>query len=112
MNNLVSILIPCYNSEKYISKTIESCLSQTYKNIEVIIVDDGSTDNSYQIAKSYESDRIKVYKQKNSGACRARNYAFELSRNEKNKEINSFCFAHRIKIHYFCAVYKTKCTYE
>jgi glycosyltransferase involved in cell wall biosynthesis len=76
---LVSILIPLYNSEKYIAETIQSCLEQTYKNIEVIIVDDGSTDNSFQIAQSYESDKVKVYKQENSGACRARNYAFELS---------------------------------
>jgi glycosyltransferase involved in cell wall biosynthesis len=76
---LVSILIPLYNSEKYITETIQSCLNQTYKNIEVIIVDDGSTDNSYQVAKSYESDILKVYKQENAGACRARNYAFELS---------------------------------
>jgi glycosyltransferase involved in cell wall biosynthesis len=68
-----------YNSENYISETIQSCLSQTYKSIEVIIVDDGSTDNSYNIAKRYESDIVKVYQQKNLGACKARNYAFNLS---------------------------------
>ena len=79
MKPKVSILIPLYNSEKYISETIESCLNQSYKNIEVIIVDDASTDNSYQIVKQYESNIVKVYQQKKGGACRARNYAFELS---------------------------------
>lgn len=73
----VSILIPCYNSDRFIAHTIESCISQTYRNIEILIVDDGSSDHSYTIAKRYESDNIKVYKQKNAGACRARNFAFE-----------------------------------
>lgn len=75
----VSILIPLYNSEKHISETIESCLNQTYKNIEIIIIDDGSTDNSFNLAKTYESENVIVVKQKNSGACVARNKAFELS---------------------------------
>jgi glycosyltransferase involved in cell wall biosynthesis len=79
MNPLVSILIPLYNSEKYIAETIQSCLNQSYNNIEIIIVDDGSTDNSYKIAKSFENDTIKVYKQENKGACAARNLAFEKS---------------------------------
>lgn len=75
----VSILIPLYNSENFIKETIECCLKQTYPNIEIIIVDDGSTDNSYNIAKSYESDHIHIYQQPNSGACKARNLAFEKS---------------------------------
>jgi len=79
MKPLVSILIPLYNSEKYISETIQSCLNQSYKNIEIIIVDDGSTDNSYKIAKSFENDIIKVFKQKNKGAPTARNFAFSKS---------------------------------
>lgn len=79
---LVSILIPLYNSEKYIAETIESCLAQSWKNIEIIIVDDSSTDKSYEIAKCYENKNIIVVKQKNSGACRARNKAFDLSKGE------------------------------
>lgn len=75
----VSILIPLYNSENYISETIESSLMQTWENKEILIVDDGSTDNSYQVAKSFESDIIKVFRQKNQGACVARNFAFEKS---------------------------------
>lgn len=78
---LVSILIPLYNSEKYIAQTIQSCLDQTYKNIEIIIVDDGSTDRSLSIAKEYAQryNNIKVYSQENTGAPRARNLAFEKS---------------------------------
>lgn len=63
LKTLVSILIPLYNSELYISDTIKSCLSQTYPHIEVIIIDDGSTDNSYSIAKKHETDQVKVFKQ-------------------------------------------------
>lgn len=81
---LVSILIPLYNSEKFISETINSCLNQTYKNIEIIIVDDGSSDKSLKIAKDFEKNHnnIFVYSQENSGACVARNKAFELSKGE------------------------------
>lgn len=81
MNPLVSILIPLYNAGDYIAQTIENCLAQTYKNIEIIIVDDGSADDGLQIAKAYaqKHDRIKVYAQENGGAPRARNFAFEKS---------------------------------
>lgn len=77
----VSILIPLYNSERFISDTIDSCLNQIYENIEIIIVDDGSTDNSYSIAKEYEklTNKVKVISQKNQGAQVARNLAFKLS---------------------------------
>lgn len=75
----VSILMPLYNAEQFVAETIECCLAQTYHNIELIIVDDGSTDNSLAIAKKYEEkdNRIHVYSQPNSGGCRARNVAFE-----------------------------------
>ena len=75
----VSILIPLYNSEKYIEETILSALNQTWQNKEVIIVDDGSTDNSYLKAKSFESEIVSVYKQDNTGAPGARNLAFRES---------------------------------
>lgn len=81
-NQLVSILIPVYNAEKYVAEAIESALNQTYKNIEIIIVDDGSTDKSWEIIESYRQKHpkiIKTYRQENKGACAARNKAFELS---------------------------------
>lgn len=78
---LVSILIPLYNAEDFIIETLECCVNQTYKNIEVIVVDDESKDNSYAIAMEYSKShpQVKIYKQVNSGACRARNFAFEKS---------------------------------
>ncbi len=74
-NPKVSILIPLYNAEEYVVDTLESCLDQTYENIEIIIVDDGSTDASLEIAKKYEKENkhIEVEVQKNSGAWVARN---------------------------------------
>lgn len=77
MNKLVSILIPCFNSERFILDSINCLLKQDYENIEIIIVDDGSTDESLRIAESIKDIRVHVYSQSNSGACVARNIAFE-----------------------------------
>lgn len=81
---LVSIIIPLYNSEEYISECLFSCMRQTYCNIEIIIVDDGSTDNGYQIVKelSKNDKRIKVYHTKNNGVSSARNLGIEKSSGE------------------------------
>ena len=78
--NLVSIITPVYNGEKYIEKCIESVLNQTYKNLEMIIVDDGSIDNSENIIKKYtkENSFIKYIKLKeNRGISNARNVALK-----------------------------------
>jgi glycosyltransferase involved in cell wall biosynthesis len=74
----VSILVPLYNSQKFLKESIESMLAQTWENTEIILVDDGSRDQSLQIAESYASiySKIKVFTQPNSGACSARNRAF------------------------------------
>jgi glycosyltransferase involved in cell wall biosynthesis len=82
MAELVSILIPCFNAEKWLKETIESALSQTWPNKEIIIVDDGSTDNSLQIARLYESTIVKVISQENRGGCTARNRALEYARGD------------------------------
>jgi glycosyltransferase involved in cell wall biosynthesis len=79
MNDLVSILIPAYNAEKYIGQTIKSALDQTWPQKEIIIVDDGSTDSTFEIAKRFQSRNVKVITQNNTGACGARNMAFRLS---------------------------------
>ena len=69
-----SIIVPTYNRKEYISKCIESVLNQTYDNFELIIVDDGSTDNTEDIIKSYTDKRIKYYKNQNHGIGYSRNY--------------------------------------
>ncbi|MCU0343655.1 MAG: glycosyltransferase family 2 protein [Ignavibacterium sp.] len=79
---LVSICIPAFNSEKWIRSTIKSALDQTWPNKEIIIIDDGSTDNTYKIAKEYEAENVQVLTHKNSGACSARNLAFSLSKGD------------------------------
>ena len=75
MNDLISIVVPVYNVEKYVEESLKSLLNQTYKNIEVICVDDGSSDSSLNILKNIaESDgRVKIIEQKNAGAGAARN---------------------------------------
>ena len=74
-DELVSIITPCYNGEKYISETIDSVLGQTYPNFEMIVVDDGSKDNSARVVQKYQQKdkRIKLIKQNNAGSAAARN---------------------------------------
>lgn len=80
-NNLISIVVPIYNASSYLDECIKSIISQTYKNIEIILIDDGSTDDSLCICNSYaESDkRIRVYSKKNSGVSSARNYGIKVA---------------------------------
>ena len=72
---IVSIIIPVFNTEKYLADTIDSVLNQTYKKLEIILVDDGSTDNSGAICYEYaEKDgRLKVFHIPNGGVAKARN---------------------------------------
>lgn len=78
-NPLVSIIVPTYNVKHYIRECIESILNQTYKNIEIIIVNDGSTDNSMYMIDDYITsiDKIKVINQENQGLSAARNSGIE-----------------------------------
>lgn len=77
---LVSIIMPNYNSSKFIFETVQSVIAQTYKNFELIIVDDCSTDNSEEIIGQFDDDRICFVKnEKNSGAAVSRNRAIELA---------------------------------
>ena len=81
---LVSVIVPVYNSEKYIAEALESILASDYADIEVICVDDGSQDKSLEILQKYAlvDSRVRVYSQQNSGACVARNYAISLAKGE------------------------------
>lgn len=77
MKPLVSILIPCYNAEAWLVETLESVLAQTWTNKEIIIVDDGSKDNTLTVAKIFESPIVKVISQENRGQSAAENRAFQ-----------------------------------
>ena len=80
----ISIIVPVYNTEKYLGVCLDSLISQTYKDIEIICVDDGSTDNSLQILNDYaaKDSRIKILTQKNQGPSVARNLGLEKAKGE------------------------------
>ncbi|TRX72099.1 glycosyltransferase family 2 protein [Carboxylicivirga sp. M1479] len=79
---LVSVIIPVYNAELYVGDCLKSLISQTYNNLEIIVVDDGSTDDSLRIIESIDDKRIKVIKVNHKGAEAARNIAFKQSTGE------------------------------
>lgn len=72
---LISIIVPVYNTEQYLSKCLDSLINQTYKNIEIICVNDGSTDNSADILNEYDKKdkRVRMISQKNCGLSATRN---------------------------------------
>lgn len=80
----ISIVVPIYNVEKYVKKCIESLIKQTYKNIEIILVDDGSTDNSVGIIDEYanKDPRVVAIHQENKGVSAARNAGLKVARGE------------------------------
>jgi len=80
-NEKISVIIPIYNSEKYLNRCLNSIINQTYTDLEIILVDDGSTDNSLNICKQYGKidKRIKIIHQENAGASVARNKGIENS---------------------------------
>lgn len=85
MDKKVSIIIPVYNVEKYLSRCIESIIKNTYKNIEIILVNDGSKDKSQEIINDYKEkygDIIKAKKQENKGPAEARNVGIEMASGE------------------------------
>ncbi len=79
---LVSILIPAFNAQEWIADTIRSALAQTWPNTEIIIVDDGSRDQTLQVARSFASGKVKVEAKENEGAAATRNRAYALSQGD------------------------------
>lgn len=75
----VTVIIPMYNSEKYIKKCVESIIEQTYKNIEILVINDGSTDNSLGVLDEINDSRIKIINQNNHGVSYSRNMGIENS---------------------------------
>ena len=81
MRNLISIIIPAYNIENYIAKCLDSLINQTYRNLEIIVVDDGSSDNTRKIVDEYavKYENIKLIHKKNGGVSAARNTGIEVA---------------------------------
>ena len=77
-----SIIIPLYNKANFVRKSIDSVLNQTYKDFEIIVVNDGSTDNSLSVVNEINDDRIRVFSKENEGVAIARNFGIEKSQNE------------------------------
>lgn len=78
-NVKVSIIVAIYNIEQYLNRCIDSLLKQSYINIEIILIDDGSTDKSLEICKMYNDPRIKIYTKTNGGLSSTRNYGIEVA---------------------------------
>ena len=95
---MISILLPVYNSELFIKKTIDSVLNNTHKAFELIIINDGSEDNSLDIIKSYDDPRIKLYNKSNSGLIETLNYGIRKCKNEIIMRIDSDDIIHSQKI--------------
>ena len=74
---MISVIVPVYNAEQYLAECLDSILGQTYQNLEVILINDGSTDNSLKIIEKYaENDvRIKAFSIENSGPAKCRNFS-------------------------------------
>lgn len=81
---LISVIVPVYNSSQYLRESLNSVVNQTVKNIEVILVNDGSTDESLKICEEFREldSRVIILNQKNSGVCSARNHGFDISKGE------------------------------
>lgn len=80
-NNLVSVIIPCYQCEKSVEDTLRDIYNQTYKNLEVIAVNDGSTDQTLNVLRKF-SNKLMIINQENSGAAKARNVGFKKSKGD------------------------------
>jgi teichuronic acid biosynthesis glycosyltransferase TuaG len=104
MNNepLVTIITPSYNSKEYIVETIDSVLNQSYKNYEMLIVDDGSNDGSYEIVNNYikKDQRLKIYRLESNSGCPAvpRNFALDIAKGEYIAFLDSDDIWHRDKL--------------
>lgn len=120
MESLVSVVVPIYNIEQYLERCVDSIINQTYKNLEIILVNDGSTDHSGQLCDGYakRDTRIKVIHKQNGGLSDARNAAIEIAKGDyltfvdgddflTSTAIDSMCRAkEKTGAHIVCCLYK------
>ena len=78
----ISIIVPIYNASKYLNKCIDSLINQTFDDIEIILINDGSIDDSEVIIKSYNDKRIRYFKNKNQGIGKTRNFGIDKAKGE------------------------------
>lgn len=79
---LISVIVPLYNKEQWIMRCILSIMNQSYQNIEILIINDGSTDNSLKVVTTFDDSRIKIFNKPNGGLSSARNYGIEKAKGE------------------------------
>lgn len=100
---MISVIIPTYNRGYIIEKSIKSILNQTYKDFELIIVDDGSSDNTEEVVNSIKDDRIRYIRyENNQGACHARNVGIKEAKGDyiTFHDSDDYCYEDRIKLQY------------
>ena len=97
MEPLISVIVPVYNVEQYLNKCVDSIINQTYKNIEILLIDDGSTDSSGFICDNYSKmyDNVKTYHKKNGGLSSARNYGIEKASGDLIGFVDSDDYIHK-----------------
>lgn len=106
---LFSIILPVYNAEQYIENTIQSILSQTYNNYELIVVNDGSTDRTNEIVKKYEQSNVKVVCKQNGGVSTARNIGMTYVRGDYLMFIDADDMLETTALEVLCGYIKKYC---
>ena len=106
MHELISVIINVYNGEKFIRKCLESILNQTYNNLEILIINDGSTDNTLNICNEYSDKRIRIINQKNMGLSYSRNVGIENAKGEFLYFVDSDDFIEDDTIEYLYNMYQ------
>src|SRR3972149_588451 len=94
---LVSVIIPTYNRVVMLQRALDSVTKQDYTNLEIIVVDDGSNDNTEQVVKRDNDKRIKYYRKKNSGTADSRNYGLKKAKGKYICLCNAATFLNRFK---------------
>lgn len=107
MSDSISVIVNVYNGEKYIQKCLDSIVCQTYKNLEIIIVNDGSTDNTLDICNSYKDDRIRIITTQNQGLGLSRNTGIENANGEYLYFVDADDFIEPDAVEYLYKLIKT-----
>ena len=104
---MISVIVPVFNVEKYLRQCLDSVLKQTYRDLEILIVDDGSTDKSGAICNEYQDERIRVYHTENHGLSAARNYALDRAHGDYIAFLDSDDWLEETAMEQFVAIAET-----